>query len=82
MFALNHSIAKSRFPGAYDAYKSIPDATFAEKVDFAIPAAAFKFEELAEQVDKTQCDESNVTALCQTKASKAERSLSVLGRPK
>jgi hypothetical protein len=51
----------------YDARKSIPDATFAEKVDFAIPAAAFKFEELAEQVDKTQCDESNsnvtVTAL-------------------
>jgi hypothetical protein len=23
VFALNHSIAKSRFPGAYDAYKSM-----------------------------------------------------------
>jgi hypothetical protein len=24
VFALNHSIAKSRFPGAYDAHKSVP----------------------------------------------------------
>jgi hypothetical protein len=33
VFALNHSIAKSRFPGAYDAHKSVPAIQGASTLD-------------------------------------------------